>query len=301
MIVPLQLQPTISIARQCALLEISRASWYYAPVIDAQDLAAMAAIDEIFTAHPFYGSRRIRVELEQGRGIRIGRDQVRRLMRTMGLEAIYPKQHRGSAPNVAHQKYPYLLQHLSLTTPNQVWGADITYIRCHHGFCYLVALIDWFSRYVVAWELSHTLQLDFCLKNLTRALAVATPEIHNSDQGSHFTSPAYTSLLADNNIRISLDGRGRCMDNIFTERLWRTVKYEEVYLKSYADLDDARRNLTAYFQFYNHERRHQSLAYRTPADVYGRTNDDHKSNKKTAYAVTELTPTIPSILSTITV
>lgn len=299
MIVPSQ--PTISITRQCALLEISRASWYYAPAIDEHDLAVMAAIDEIFTAHPFYGSRRIRVELAQGRGIPIGRDQVRRLMRTLGLEAIYPQQHRGSEPNVAHKKYPYLLTNRTLATPNQVWGADITYIRLAKGFCYLVALLDWFSRYVVAWELSGTLQMDFCLDNLNRALRRATPAIHNSDQGSHFTSPAYTSLLADKKIRISMDGRGRCFDNIFTERLWRTVKYEEVYLKSYADIDDARRNLTTYFQFYNYERRHQALGYRTPAEVYGSTNDDHRSNKKTANAATELTLTIPSLLSTITV
>jgi len=228
----------------------------------------MHTLDEIYTARPFYGSRRMVVELERTHAIHAGRDHVRRLMQEMGLAAIYPKKNRGSEPNKQHQKYPYLLTNLTLTSPNQVWGTDITYIRLAKGFCYLVALLDWFSRYVVAWELSSTLQINFCLENLQRALVEATPEIHNSDQGSHFTSPQYTALLLDKNISISMDGRGRCMDNIFTERLWRTVKYEDVYLKSYATIDDARDGLGKYFPFYNTSRPHQSLQYRTPEEMY---------------------------------
>ncbi len=293
----------ISIARQCELLEISRASWYYEPVIDEHDLAAMAAIDEIFTAHPFYGSRRIRVDLEHDHGIAIGRDHVRRLMRALGLETVYPRQTRQtSAPGQQHPVYPYRLRGVAATRPNHVWGADITYVRLAHGFCYLYAILDWFSRYVVGWQLSPTLETAFCIEAMTNALAHATPEISNSDQGSQFTSAAYLTVLQRHpDIQISMDGRGRCFDNIFTERLWRTVKYEEVYLKSYVDLDDARRQLTAYFRFYNQERRHQALGYRTPAEVYGSPSDDQNRNKKTANAVTELTPIIPSLLSTIIV
>jgi putative transposase len=228
----------------------------------------MNLLDEIFTACPFYGSRRMVVELERSYEIHVCRDHVRRLMREMGLEAIYPKKSRGSEPNQLHKKYPYLLTNLSITTPNQVWGTDITYIRLAKGFCYLVALIDWYSRYVVAWQVSDTLHMDFCLENLNRALTQATPIIHNSDQGSHFTSPAYTDILTKNGIQISMDGRGRCMDNIFTERLWRTAKYEDVYIKSYATIDEAREGINNYFPFYNKRRPHQSLNYRTPETVY---------------------------------
>lgn len=228
----------------------------------------MNALDEIYTACPFYGSRRMIVELERTHEIHAGRDRVRRLMAEMGLEAIYPKKNRGSEPNAAHKKYPYLLKNLPIISPNQVWGTDITYIRLTKGFCYLVAIIDWFSRYVVAWQLSDTLHMNFCLENLSRALTQATPVIHNSDQGSHFTSPAYTDILTKGEIQISMDGRGRCMDNIFTERLWRTVKYEDVYIKSYATVDDAREGLNHYFPFYNKKRPHQSLNYRTPEQLY---------------------------------
>lgn len=228
----------------------------------------MNALDVIYTACPFYGSRRMVVELARTQEIHVCRDRVRRLMQKLGLEAIYPKKHRGSAANPQHRKYPYLLKNLAITSPDQVWGTDITYIRLAKGFCYLVALIDWFSRYVVAWQLSDTLQMDFCLENLNRALAQATPGIHNSDQGSHFTSPAYTEILSGKGIEISMDGRGRCMDNIFTERLWRTVKYEDVYIKSYATAQDARAGLNLYFPFYNKKRPHQSLGYRTPEELY---------------------------------
>lgn len=260
--------PSLSICCQAELIGISRSSLYYASVVSAEDVRTMNALDEIFTVCPFYGSRRMVVELGRTHEIRICRDCVRRLMRAMGLAAIYPKKYRGSEPNLQHQHYPYLLTNLTITTPNQVWGTDITYVRLRQGFCYLVALIDWFSRYVVSWELSQTLHLDFCLNNLHRALAVATPDIHNSDQGSHFTSPAYTSLLAEKNIHISMDGRGRCMDNIFTERLWRTVKYTEVYVHDYQSFADARQSLRAYFRKYNERRLCSAIGMRTPAEAY---------------------------------
>lgn len=259
---------SISIARQAELVGVSRSGLYYEPTVSTEDVLAMNALDKIYTGYPFYGSRRLRVTLARDNGIMIGRDHVRRLMDEMGLEAIYPKKMRGSEPNEEHKKYPYLLKNLSVISPNQVWGTDITYIPLAKGFCYLVALIDWYSRYVVAWQIAETLHMDFCLENLNRALAVATPSIHNSDQGSHFTSPAYTSILTDKGIRVSMDGRGRCMDNIFTERLWRTVKYEDVYIKSYATAADARAGLGNYFPFYNKKRPHQSLGYRTPEELY---------------------------------
>lgn len=260
--------PSLAIGRQAQLVGVSRSGLYYEPLVSEDDVLIMNALDEIYTACTFYGSRRMAVELGRNYDIHVCRDHVRRLMRRLGLEAIYPKKRRGSEPNDAHKKYPYLLNNLSITSPNQVWGTDITYIRLIKGFCYLVAIIDWFSRYVVAWQLSDTLHMDFCLENLNRALTVATPDIHNSDQGSHFTSPSYTSILARDNIQISMDGRGRCMDNIFTERLWRTVKYEDVYIKSYATIGEAREGLNLYFPFYNKKRPHQSLNYQTPEAVY---------------------------------
>ncbi|MCR4285920.1 MAG: IS3 family transposase [Candidatus Berkelbacteria bacterium] len=260
--------PSLSIVRQTQLVGVSKSGLYYEPVVSAQDVLVMNALDEIYTACPFYGSRRMKVELERTQKIYICRDHVRRLMAEMGLEAIYPKKRTGSEPNQLHKKYPYLLKNLPITHPNQVWGTDITYIRLAKGFCYLVALIDWYSRYVIAWQLSDTLHMDFCLENLNRALTQATPAIHNSDQGSHFTSPNYTDILTKGGIQISMDGRGRCMDNIFTERLWRTVKYEDIYIKSYATLDDAREGLNLYFPFYNKKRPHQSLNYQTPEELY---------------------------------
>ena len=258
----------MSIGRQSELVGVSRSGLYYEPTVREEDIRTMNALDAIYTACPFYGSRRMVVELAQTHEIRICRDHVRRLMNALGLEAIYPKKHRGSEPNDAHKKYPYLLKNLPIISPNQVWGTDITYIRLAKGFCYLVAIIDWFSRYVVAWQLSDTLRMDFCLENLHRALLLATPVIHNSDQGSHFTSPNYTDILTKSGVHVSMDGRGRCMDNIFTERLWRTVKYEDVYMKSYATIDDAREGLHLYFPFYNKRRPHQSLNYRTPEALY---------------------------------
>ena len=197
----------------------------------------------------------------------LGRDHVRRLMKVLGIEAIYPKKNT-STPAPGHRIYPYLLRGYEIYRPNQVWGADITYIRMEQGFCYLAAIIDWFSRYVVSWELSATMETEFCVRALRSALSRSMPDIHNSDQGSQYTSHEYTTILSDKQIAISMDGRGRCMDNIFTERLWRTVKYEEVYLKQYRTIDDVREGLSAYFPFYNEERKHQSLGYKTPGEIY---------------------------------
>lgn len=259
----------MSIVRQAQLLGISRSSIYYEPVADEDDIRIMHAIDEIFTKYPFYGSRRIGYELEKTYELTVNRKHIQRLMRLMGLEAIYPKKYKGlSDPNAQHKKYPYLLANITASFPNHIWGTDITYIRLESGWAYLVALLDWFSRYVIAWQLSPNLEIEFCLENLERALKEGAPLIHNSDQGSHFTSPRYTDLLTAQDIQISMDGRGRCMDNIFTERLWRTVKYENIYLKSYRDMSEARTGLTEYFQFYNHTRPHQSLNNQTPAEVY---------------------------------
>ena len=259
----------LSLTRQANLLNISRSNLYYRPVIDRQDVAIMNSLDAIYTDCPFYGSRRMQYELNTRYRIKICREHVQRLMRLMGLEAIYPKQYKGlSDPDDQHKKYPYLLTNITASFPNHIWGTDITYVRLEYGFAYLVALLDWFSRYVIAWQLSPNLEIEFCLENLEHALKEHAPMIHNSDQGSHFTSPRYTDLLTQKNIQISMDGRGRCMDNIFTERLWRTVKYENVYLKSYANYHEANAGLTDYFQFYNHRRPHQSLGNMTPAAAY---------------------------------
>lgn len=258
----------LSIVRQTELLNISRSSVYYEPVVNGEDIRIMHAIDAIFTAYPFYGSRRIQAELEDQR-VCICREHVQHLMRAMGLEAIYPKKRVNiSLSNTSHKKYPYLLRTVGITRPNHVWGVDITYIRLQNEFAYLVAIIDWFSRYVLAFELSASLETKFCMTALNRALHTATPEIHNSDQGTQFTDERYTAILRSQDIQISMDGRGRCMDNIFTERLWRSVKYEDVYLKSYQTIHEAREGLSHYFTFYNTTRKHQSLNYRTPAQVY---------------------------------
>lgn len=259
----------MSITRQTQLLGVSRSSAYYEPEANGEDIRTMHAIDKIFTDYPFYGSRRIRYELAQHYDIPVNRKRIQRLMRLMGLEAIYPKKYKGlSDPNDVHKKYPYLLTNITAGFPNHIWGTDITYVRLETGFAYLVALLDWFSRYVIAWQLSPNLEIEFCMENLTRGLLIGTPMIHNSDQGSHFTSPRYTDLLTRKNVQISMDGRGRCMDNIFTERLWRTVKYENVFLKSYGNYHEANTGLTDYFQFYNHRRPHQSMGNMTPAEIY---------------------------------
>lgn len=259
--------PPLSISRQAQLLNISRGSIYYVPRVSAEDLAALHALDQVYTKRPFYGSRNIRYALRDDYGIFLGRDHVRRLMKVLGIEAIYP-QKKTSTPAPGHQIYPYLLRGYDIYRPNQVWGTDITYIRLAKGFCYLTAILDWYSRYVVSWELSESMEKEFCLASLRSALRSATPEIHNSDQGAQFTSADYLQLLAAGNVKISMDGRGRCMDNIFTERLWRTVKYEDIYIKQYLTIDEAREGLSAYFPFYNNTRRHQGLHDRRPADVY---------------------------------
>lgn len=227
----------------------------------------MHALDALYTRLPFYGSRRLRGALKDDYDIQVCREHVQHLMRAMGIEAIYPHP-RTSVPAPRHFKYPYLLRNLAVTRPNQVWGTDITYIRMMHGFCYLTAILDWFSRAVLAWEVAECMDVAFCATSLRSALTRAIPEIHNSDQGAQFTSAEYTGILDARGIAISMDGRGRCMDNIFTERLWRTVKYENVYLNNYRDLEEVREGLAAYFIFYNEQRRHQSLENKTPAQVY---------------------------------
>lgn len=259
----------ISLLRQAELLDISRSSLYYEPIVDEEDIRAMNGIDEITTKLPFYGSRRIKPELKENYDIDIGRHHIRRLLGIMGIETIYPKKNENtSVPDHSHKKYPYLLKDVAAAFPDHVWGTDITYVRTETGFAYLVAIIDWFSRYVIAWELSLTMETDFCVAALENALSVATPKIHNSDQGSQFTSNDYVGILEKAEIGISMDGRGRCMDNIFTERLWRTVKYEDIYLRSYRDYAETKKGLRSYFEFYNGERRHQALEYRTPTEVY---------------------------------
>lgn len=258
--------PELPLSLQAELLSLHRSGLYYVPQPPSvEELEIKRRIDEVYTAHPFYGSRKITAVLRQERVI--NRKTVQRHMREMGLVAIYP------APKLSqrapkHPVFPYLLRQLDITHPNQVWGIDITYIRLRGGWLYLVAVLDWFSRYVVSWELDQTLEIPFVLHATERALHVATPTIWNSDQGSHFTSPQYVALLQTAGVQISMDGRGRALDNIFTERLWRTVKYEEVYLHDYESPHEARQGLTTYFKFYNTERPHQALAYRTPAEIY---------------------------------
>lgn len=265
---------SISVSRQTELLDISRSSVYYEPIVDSYEIKIMNTIDEIFTKYPFYGHRKIKKDLWEDYEIWVGKERTLNLMKKMGLEAIYPKKkHYLSDPDQSHRKFPYLLSRLPIVRNNQVWGTDITYVKLQRGFAYLVAIIDWYSRYVVAWELSETLEIDFCLNNLKQALKINTPEIHNSDQGSHFTSPQYIDILKNKEtIKISMDGRGRCMDNIFTERLWRSVKYENIYLNEYRNPEEARQGLTEYFKFYNEKRRHQSLDYQTPAQIYFTSN-----------------------------
>lgn len=258
----------ITLSRQAQLLNVSRSSLYYKPIpISEEEISLMNLIDELYTKCPFYGTRRIKKEIRKKHSIAVSRTRIKRLMGVMGIEAIYPKKNT-SKPNIQNQTYPYLLRGIAITKPNQVWGTDITYIKLNQGFCYLVAIMDWFSRYVIAWEVCNSLEIDFVIRNLEEALKTGKPDIHNSDQGSHFTSPQYTSILKTNEIKISMDGRGRCMDNIFTERLWRTVKYENIYIKSYTSIRDLRSGLKEYFYFYNKERIHFSLDDKTPAEVY---------------------------------
>jgi putative transposase len=256
----------VSSVQQCDLLGLARSSYYYEPVPESEEnLRLMRLLDEQYTRTPFYGTRKMTAWLNT-QGDAVERKRVTRLLRLMGLEAIYPKP-RTSVPGTVEQRYPYVLRGMGIERCNQVWSCDITYIRLQRGVIYLMAVIDWFSRYVLSWEISVTLDTSFCLEAVDRALRIATPEIFNTDQGVQFTSTEFTNRLKAADIRISWDGRGRALDTIFVERLWRSVKYEEVYIKDYQSVPEAMSNLRAYFTFYNHERLHQALDYRTPAQV----------------------------------
>ena len=267
-------RPDLSLSRQCRLLSISRSSFYYARRHGAnggespENLALMRRIDELFLKYPFYGSRQMARQLRR-EGIEVGRHRVRRLMRLMGLEAIYQAP-RTSAAHPEHRIYPYLLRNLEVNRPNQVWCADITYIPVQRGFLYLVAIMDWATRHVLAWRLSNTMDASFCVEALNEALArYGRPEIFNTDQGSQFTSFDFTGVLKEADIKISMDGRGRCMDNIFIERLWRSLKYEAVYLHELTDGFRAERVIGEWIGFYNTERPHSALGGQTPAEAYG--------------------------------
>lgn len=246
---------------------MNRAGLYYQPLGESEEnLQVMRLLDEQYTRAPFYGSRRMMAWLRR-KGFEVSRKRISRLMAVMGIEAVYPKP-RLSQPGEGHRIYPYLLRAVDVVRVNQVWSTDITYIGMAQGFVYLVAVMDWFSRYVIGWPLSLTMEIDFRRKALKRALRRGRPEIFNSDQGSQFTSERFTGELQAREIAISMDGRGRCMDNIFIERLWRPLKYEEVYLKDYASVAEAREGIERYLRFYNHERLHQGLDYQTPAALY---------------------------------
>lgn len=259
--------PELSIRRQCELLGLPRSTLYYQPVPESdENLVLMRLIDEPYLRKPCYGSRRMYLWLRDQHQ-EVNRKRVQRLMRRMGLEAIYPRP-KTSTPGVGHKIYPYLLRGVEVVRPNQVWGTDITYVPMRHGFLYLTAVLDWYSRLVLAWRLSNSQDVHFCLEALEEALTKGTPEIFNTDQGSQFTSVAFVGRLESAGVSVSMDGKVRALDNVFVERLWRTVKYEEIYLKAYADGVEAWSSLKEYFAFYGRERRHQALAYRTPWEVY---------------------------------
>jgi putative transposase len=266
----MHIEPTheiLSIAKQAELLGLNRSSYYFKPVKEsAQNLLLMNLIDEEFTAHPFYGSRKMTAWLNS-QGHSVNRKRIQRLMRLMGLEAIYPKQNL-SKSNKNHFKYPYLLRDMKILYPNQVWSTDITYVRLSKGFVYLTSVIDWYSRYVLSWKLSNSLENSFCVDALEEALEIGIPEIFNTDQGVQYTSERFIHCLEKEGIKISMDGKGRALDNIFIERLWRTVKYEEVYLNNYENPRELNKGLKKYFEFYNNQRIHQSLGYNTPAEIY---------------------------------
>jgi putative transposase len=261
------LHPELSVCRQCELLGLSRSSFYYEPATETEEnLHLMRLIDKQYTAQPVYGSRRMMIWL-QGEGHEVNRKRVQRLMRQMGLEAIYPKP-KLSAAGQGHKIFPYLLRDVKIERVDQVWSTDITYIPLVSGFMYLAAVIDWFSRYVIAWRLSNTLDGSFCLELLDEALGQSRPEVFNTDQGVQFTAAAFTSRLEKAGVAVSMDGKGRCLDNVWVERLWRTVKYEDVYVRGYETVPGLSQGLGRFFPFYNEERPHQSLDYRTPAQVY---------------------------------
>jgi len=260
--------PEISMRRQAELLRVNRSGLYYesAPT-DQEELTVMRRLDELHLKLPFYGSRKLALELRSA-GVPINRKRVQRLMRLMGLVAMVPKPNT-SKPAPEHKKYPYLLRHLAVLWPNQVWAADITYIPMARGFGYLVAIIDWFSRRVLAWRLSNSMDTRFCVEALEEALAnFGQPTIFNTDQGSQFTADDFTKPLLDRGVKVSMDGKGRCIDNVVVERLWRSLKYEEIYLNSYDNLDQARKAIEKYMDFFNHRRQHQALGYQTPDAFY---------------------------------
>lgn len=276
----------LSLTTQCALLSLNRSGLYYKAVAPSlEDVRIKHRIDAVYTAHPYYGSRRLTFILKPEFGI--NRKAVQRHMREMGISGICP------GPNLSkrcleHRVYPYLLRGLVVEGPNHVWGIDITYIRLRGGWMYLVALLDWYSRYVLSWELDQTLELPFVLDAVKRAFRMAKPHILNSDQGSHFTSPHYVELLQSAQVQLSMDGKGRALDNIFVERLWRSVKYEEVYLRDYESPREARLGLARYFKFYNHQRPHQALNYQTPAQVYHQKevfNQKSKTSRRVVMSV----------------
>ena len=267
--------PKLSIRRQCELIELSRSSYYREPGSESEDnLELMRLIDEEYTRHPFYGTRKMRDYLKR-LGYKVNRKKVQRLMRLMGLASIVPGK-RTTVSGDGHKIYPYLLRNLDISCPNQVWCSDITYIRLSGGFVYLTVVMDWYSRYVLSWEISVTMDESFCVSALERAVRCHDcPEIFNTDQGSQYTGNAFTGVLKDHDIRISMpacrsgrDGKGRAMDNIMVERLWRTLKYEDIYIRDYVSVDDLLNGLRRYFDFYNNERPHQSLGSKTPAEVY---------------------------------
>jgi putative transposase len=258
----------LSIRRQCELIGLNRSVLYYEPVeVSAEEIALMKEIDRLFTRWPFYGSRKIRLELRRA-GHDVNRKRVQRLMRLMGLQAMVPGPHT-STPHPDHRIYPYLLRGMAVTRPDQVWATDITYIPLEHGWCYLVTIIDWRSRAILSWRLSNTMTVDFCVEALEEALRQhVPPEIFNSDQGAQFTSPDFTGVLKREGVTISMDGKGRATDNIFVERIWRSLKYEDVYLHDYATLVEAHEGIGKWIRFYNTRRPHQALNNRTPMEIY---------------------------------
>ncbi len=264
----MQPENPISVRRQCSLLGLARSSLYYQPVeVAAEDLALMRRIDELYLKLPFYGSRRMALALVD-EGLEVNRKHVQRLMRIMGLEGMAPGPST-SRPHPAHVKYPYLLKGLHVVRPDQVWATDITDLPLAHGFGYLVAIMDWYSRAVLSWRVSNTLSTDFCIEALEEALRHhGPPEVFNTDQGSQFTGSAFTGRLLEEGVRISMDGKGRCRDNIFVERLWRSLKYENIYLHAYEDLRAVAAGVGAWFRFYTHRRRHQGIGNRTPMALY---------------------------------
>jgi len=286
----------ISMTRQCELLGLARSSLYYRPAGDqVLNEQLMRLIDQQYMKTPFYGVPRMTAHLRR-QSQKVNQKRVRRLMRLMGLEAVYQKP-RLSQKNQQHKVYPYLLRDLTVERPDQVWCTDITYIPMHRGWVYLVAIMDWFSRYVLSWEVSVTMDTSFCISALERALALGTPDIFNSDQGSQFTSQAFTGVLEAAAIRISMDGRKRAFDNIFIERLWRTVKYEEVYLHDYQTVAEAVYGFRRYFGFYNDLRLHQSLDYRTPAEVYGVPGSGPPGGAANGSATTPVALRAPSVVA----